>query len=86
MRYMSTEVAITRLRHDFEYEWRERLVTFPVEPSHEDIRRANRAGAYPGARSRDAISAETGTWAVEFRSQLNATDADLDRAREKGAG
>lgn len=85
MRYMATELAITRLRHDFEYEWQERLVTLPSEPSHEDSVALIELARTLVLAVDDAISAETGTWAVDFRSQLDATEADLARAREKAA-
>jgi hypothetical protein len=85
LRYMSTELAITRLRHDFEYEWQERLVTLASEPSHEETLALIQLARTLVLSVDDAISAETGTWAVEFRSQLDAADGDLTSARKRGA-
>jgi hypothetical protein len=85
MRFMAAELEITRLRHGFEYDWQERLVTLSPTPSEEEaIALIDRARQLVLAID-DAIAAETGTWVTEFRSQLESAQNAVEQQHREPA-
>ncbi len=71
MRFMATEMHLTRLRHDFEYRWEAaRASGAPFQELLEHAR------AFVLA-VHDELERETGSWVSEFRSNLAVTERGL---------
>lgn len=77
MRFMTAELQITRLRHDFEYAWQVGRVGAPASPSDDEV-------AALLARARDFVLAvddvmadEIAAWVAEFRTSLERADQSL---------
>jgi hypothetical protein len=71
MRFMATEMQLTRLRHDFEYRWEEaRARGAPFEELLEHAREFVVA-------VHAELERETSAWVSEFRSNLTVTERGL---------
>jgi hypothetical protein len=81
MRFMTVELRLSQLRHEFQYEWQALLLALPDEPSDaETLALVARAKSLVVAVD-TTIQAETDSWTKEFRMQLEAAEADVTRAR-----
>jgi hypothetical protein len=77
MRYMSTELALTRQRHEFAYAWQQRLTTVRTPPSDDDVKDMLKIARDYVLRVDDTITAETSEWAKEFLTALSASEQQL---------
>ncbi len=80
MRFMAAELRLTRLRHDFEYEWQVLASAAAIPPTDSEL-----AGLLESARRfvlavNDVLADETHAWVAEFRTTLERADQELGRS------
>jgi len=80
MRFMTAELTITRLRHDFEYQWQVVRATIGSVPSDADVIALLERAREMVLAVDDVINGETGAWIAEFRSTLETTGQSLGTA------
>lgn len=79
-RFMAAELHVTRLRHDFEYDWQAVRAAATSPPSDDDVAALlARARAFVLAVD-DVIAEETGAWITEFRTNLERVEQSLARS------
>lgn len=77
MRYMATELQLTRLRHDFEYAWQEVRIALGDPPSESEVvALLMRAREFVLAVD-NATAAETLAWISEFQTGLADVETSL---------
>jgi len=81
MRFMSAEIRLTRLRHEFEYGWQAERAAAGGRPSTEQVAALlARAKAFVLAVD-DVVADETSGWITEFRTSLETAEQGLERSR-----
>jgi hypothetical protein len=78
-RFMAAELRLTRLRHQFEYDWQLARAANAAERSDEVAPLLVLAREFVLAVD-DAISSETGAWIAEFQTSLDRAEEGLRRS------
>ena len=77
MRYMTAELAITRLRHQFEYAWNARRATAADPPADADVKDLLGLARDLVLAVDGVVTEETAGWATEIRQGLARTEQGL---------
>jgi hypothetical protein len=85
MRFMAAELAITRLRHDFEYAWQAERATAGEAPSTSETAALLALAHKFVIAVDDAIANETGAWIAEFRTNLQQVEQAVERSSRRSA-
>jgi 4-amino-4-deoxy-L-arabinose transferase-like glycosyltransferase len=83
MRFMAAELAITRLRHDFEYAWQAARATAGDPPSDGEVAALLELARNVVVAVDDVIANETGAWITEFRTNLEQAEQALGRSARR---
>lgn len=76
-RFMAAELELTRLRHNFQYEWNLRQARTHDPPDDGDVADLLAIAETLVLAVDDAIAKETGQWVTEFQGSLQRTEAGL---------
>jgi hypothetical protein len=77
MRFMTSELRLTRLRHDFEYNWQAARAGAAIPPSDGDVARLLALARALVLAVDDVIADETAMWTSEFRTMLENAERRL---------
>lgn len=77
MRFMATEIRLTRLRHDFEYQWNARRSATADPPTEDDIEGLLALACALVIAVDDVVGEETTEWIGEFRGNLEQAEKSL---------
>jgi hypothetical protein len=79
MRFMTAELKLTHLRHDFEYAWQAARATAHTPASEGEVAAMLALARGLVLAVDDAIADETLAWTTEFRSALQRAEQSLER-------
>jgi hypothetical protein len=79
MRFIATELRLTRLRHEFEYEWQDIAVRLIHPISDEDLSMALALAKELVLAVDEVVADETEMWIGEFQTTLERVGKSVDR-------
>jgi hypothetical protein len=78
MRFMATELRLTRLRHAFEHDWNAQQVSNAEPPTDDQVNDLLALARAMVLAVDDLLAEETGRWIAEFRGVLERAERTLE--------